>query len=86
MKFCVIFSILDFSSNLLEMLTIILTSISPIKKATMKGVRIIATLHGENFSDVDEYKNLFHKFIFLSDTFGVGTVEGVYDFKEKKCC
>ncbi len=57
-----------------------------LKKAITKGVKIIATVHGESFFDIAEYKNMFHKFIFLSDTFGVGTIEGVYDIKEKKCC
>ena len=57
-----------------------------IKKAMTKGVKIIATLHGKNFYDVAEYKKLFDKYIFLSDMYGVGTVEGVYDSTEKKCC
>lgn len=57
-----------------------------IKRAVTKGVKIIATLHGKDFFDVDEYKTFFDKFIFLSDLYGVGTVEGVYDFEERKCC
>lgn len=57
-----------------------------IKKAMTKGVRIIATLHGDCFDDLGVYKTLFNKFIFLSDSFGVGTVDGVYDFMERKCC
>ncbi len=59
-----------------------------IKKAVIKGVGIIATLHGKNIDDIKELEKYFHRFIFLSDKFGVGTVEGVYNslFEKKLCC
>ncbi len=58
------------------------------KKASEKGVKIIATLHGKDFGDVKDFKNIFDRFIFLSDNFGVGTIAGVYNssFKEELCC
>ena len=57
-----------------------------IKKATTRGVKIIATLHGEKFSDIKAYLDVFDKFVFLSDKMGVGTVEGIFDCEGKNCC
>lgn len=57
-----------------------------IKNAMTKGVKIIASLHGERFSDISKYKKLFNKFIFLSNSYGVGTIEGIYDNEGKECC
>ena len=57
-----------------------------IENAMTKGVKIIATLHGDNFSDISKYKNLFNKFIFLSDSDGIGTIKGIYDNEGKECC
>lgn len=57
-----------------------------IKKAKSKGICLIATVHGKDFDDVYEFNGVFDRYIFLSNRFGVGTIEKVLDKKEKKLC
>ncbi len=56
-----------------------------IKNAKTRGVKVFATVHGREQEDVSLFKPCFERFVFLSDRFGVGTIEGVYDSLFRKC-
>ncbi len=55
--------------------------------AVNSGVKIICTIHSDNIEDLKTryifqkifQKNIFERYIVLSDKFGSGTLEGVYD-------
>ncbi len=58
-----------------------------IKKAKTKGIKLIATAHGTSMEDIAHLKNIFECYVFLSNRFGVGTVEKVQSkSKEYKIC
>ncbi len=58
--------------------------IKAIKNARHKGVKVIASVHGNNVKDIDEYKEIFNRFVFLSKKAGIGTVEGIYNGEFQK--
>lgn len=63
--------------------------IDDIKNAITSGVKVIATIHASSVFDLKNktlfadvlYKGLFDRYIVLSNSNGIGTIEGVYDDK-----
>ena len=55
-----------------------------IQNALKKGVKVVASVHGSNINDINEYKEIFNRFVFLSKRAGVGTVEGIYNGEFEK--
>lgn len=53
--------------------------IKAIQSALKKGVKVVASVHGQSVFDVKEYAQIFNRFVFLSKRAGVGTVEGIYN-------
>ena len=54
-------------------------------KAKTRGVKVFSTIHGRTLEDIKLFKSFFDRYIFLSEKFGVGTVEGIYDQTLKEC-
>lgn len=63
--------------------------IDDIKNAITSGVKVIATIHASSVFDLKNkaqfadilHKELFDRYIVLSNSNGIGTIEGVYDEK-----
>ena len=63
------------------------TDAEDIENALTCGVKVIATLHASNIFDLKAKpafksilnKKLFSRYIFLSNSDGVGTIDGIFD-------
>lgn len=63
------------------------SDITAIENAITSGVNIIATIHANNICDLKNKRNfkyllerkLFSRFVFLSNNYGPGTIEGIYN-------
>ena len=53
--------------------------IKAIEEACLKGVKIVASIHGKDINDIINYQKFFNRFVFLSKKAGVGTVEDIYN-------
>lgn len=58
--------------------------INAIQKALKKGVKVVASVHGNSVEDINEYKRIFNRFVFLSKRAGVCTVDGIYNGEFEK--
>ena len=50
-----------------------------IQNALKKGVKVVASVHGQSIFDIKEYAETFNRFVFLSKRAGAGTIEGIYN-------